>query len=39
MDPKYFIEYKEPANGPTAQMLARAARENNVYLFGGKYAE
>jgi len=39
MDPKYFIEYKEPHNGPTSQMLARIARDNSVYLFGGNCIE
>jgi len=35
MDPKYFVEYKETRDGPTCQMLARAARDNKVFLFGG----
>ncbi|XP_052776949.1 omega-amidase NIT2-like isoform X2 [Mya arenaria] len=39
MDPEYFVEYKETRNGPTCQMLARAAHENNVYLFGGTFPE
>ena len=37
MDPDYFIEYKEPPDGPSAQMLSQAAKENNVYLYGGRY--
>ncbi|XP_060560464.1 omega-amidase NIT2-like [Ruditapes philippinarum] len=39
MDPDYFIEYKEPPDGPSAQMLARTAKENNVYLYGGTFPE
>lgn len=39
MDPKYFVEYKEPADGPSARMLAKASKENNVYLFGGTFPE
>ena len=39
MDPEYFVENKETQDGPTPQMLTKAARDNNVYLFGGKIAE
>lgn len=39
MDPKYFIEYKEPEDGPSAKMLANAARDSGVYLFGGTFPE
>ncbi|XP_045157577.1 omega-amidase NIT2-like [Mercenaria mercenaria] len=39
MDPDYFWEYREPPNGPSAQMLSQAAKENNVYLFGGTFPE
>lgn len=39
MDPKYFVENKETQAGPTPKMLTKAARDNNVYLFGGTFPE
>jgi len=36
---KYFPEYAEPLNGPTAKKLAEAAKENSVYLVGGSFPE
>ncbi|CAG9765850.1 unnamed protein product [Ceutorhynchus assimilis] len=37
---KFFNEYAESIpNGPTSEMLSKAARENQVYLVGGTFPE
>lgn len=37
---KYFPEYSEEIpNGETCQALAKAAKENNIYLIGGSIPE
>jgi len=37
---KFFSEYAETIpNGPTSEMLSRAARDNQIYLIGGTFPE
>ncbi|XP_030762381.1 omega-amidase NIT2 [Sitophilus oryzae] len=37
---KFFNQYAESIiNGPTSQMLSRAAKENEIFLVGGTYPE
>ncbi|ENN70795.1 omega-amidase NIT2 [Dendroctonus ponderosae] len=37
---KFFNEYAESIpNGPTSEMLSKAAKDNNVYLVGGTFPE
>ncbi|KAL3853778.1 hypothetical protein ACJMK2_017291 [Sinanodonta woodiana] len=39
-DPKFFLEVMEPVpKGPTFRLLSEAARENEIFLFGGTYPE
>ncbi|KAL3857487.1 hypothetical protein ACJMK2_012155 [Sinanodonta woodiana] len=39
-DPNLFREVMEPVpNGPTFKLLSEAAKENEVFLFGGSYPE
>ncbi|XP_018563400.1 omega-amidase NIT2 [Anoplophora glabripennis] len=37
---KFFNEYAEPVpNGPTCEMLSKAARDHSIYLVGGTFPE
>lgn len=37
---KFFSEYAESIpNGPTSEMLSKAAKEHSIYLIGGSYPE